>query len=210
MPRRLAQALGYEYISGSQIRADLTLPRSGKTDRNFWLFSETALTADKSRLQTPQQDAEVDSFLSTLNSTRDHLVFDAWFLPWIAVGSAIAIYLDVNFEIRLERIRAELSEEVMSLLEDAIKAKDQRSAAYAQTQYGKDIISDRRPFQVVVNIQSPIEFDRVSQVLRSIAAILIGGSSSEDDLSHVEDLYQSGFISYLPEKVIRRLGTSTQ
>ena len=104
---RVADVLGYEYISGSKIRAAMTLPAANTPDRDFWLFSEKAIEADRTRLLEPNQDAEVDATLSALNTNRDRLVFDAWFLSGVTSGTALSIYLDVDLDVRVHRISIE-------------------------------------------------------------------------------------------------------
>lgn len=99
--RRLAQRLGFGYVSASQILFDRMNFPPNERDRAWTAhFDEIANARNSTSL-----DTEVDQELLRVSSQCDHLVIDSWVLPWLVDESALKLWISCDEETRCKKAR---------------------------------------------------------------------------------------------------------
>ncbi|MCE6995007.1 hypothetical protein LZG04_09330 [Saccharothrix sp. S26] len=154
--RRLAAGLGLPFLSASRILAE-HLSDAG---------AEWTPQLDEKRTELSVERA-VDAAVRSALRERDAGVFDSWGLPWYSDEPAIRIWLESDRASRLRKCHVsyvqrgapKTSEECASILD----AKDAKSRAVFLANWGFDLFTDRRPFDLVVDCSAQIPEATVEQ-----------------------------------------------
>ena len=142
--------------------------------RGYWLSDPVALQADKTRLRAGQRDRAVDEELIALHDAKDGTVFDVWFVPWLVRRASMRVWLEASLDRRVARVLQDCNERDIGRIAAEVAAKDARAQDYALREYGIDIVSDRSPFGVVVDLNGGLPSDVLTRLLVSMAAIWSG------------------------------------
>ena len=180
--RHLARSLGYEYLSGSELRLKLTDAASAERQSpGYWLSSRDAVQMDQERLQN-EGDLRLDAELLRLAKEASQTVFDVWFLPWLPEVPGVKMLLWAPLEARAERVRTRISSRDRDLAPSAIAlvaAKDARSREYGLKQFGIDVVSDQGPFDIILRTDA-ISSRALLWVATTLVRMEIGQVEAED------------------------------
>jgi cytidylate kinase len=163
----LAGEFGLRYVSGSQILLYLS-GRFPVQRRDFWV-SDEAQTLWKS-----SEADRVDEELARLESTEKGLVIDSLATPWLHRDPAFKIWLESSLESRVTK--ALISHQGTSHfsraeLEARLQEKDQIQRERFLRKYGFDLLLDRRPFELILDISQCIKGTTLKDALGSIRAV---------------------------------------
>jgi cytidylate kinase len=161
--KKLADYLGLEYFSSSEVLGELTGLEAG------WSPS-----VDMRRKGDQDIDRRLDMRVLEEFRSRPECVFDAWALPWYCDGPAIRMWIESDFPSRVRKC-------IVSRLErgdnpdardclSVVRSKDQFSRDVFQRNHGFDLFTDRRPFDLVVSNSSLIPTPTIECAHRGIAA----------------------------------------
>jgi cytidylate kinase len=148
----ISKVLGYQYISGSQIRAS-HLGVSELVDKNpsFWRESDTATLLDKRRLSNDKEsETSIEDELVRLMQIKTRCVFDTWGLPWIYNENSLCIYLRSAMQVRINRAFRESRNLPVQNIEKRIIQKDNDARKYFLQTYGFDIVTNIEPFDIII------------------------------------------------------------
>jgi cytidylate kinase len=157
--RLAAQTLGYQWISGSElrrIRPDTTRPdylgRGESEDDNRQsrprLIGPRFLAPTSFDVAT---ERDFDIALSKMATLTPRAIFDVWFIPWIMPsGGPQAVFLEAQFETRLTRIWNQMERPDKEYVAQLLKAKDEQARSVARQCYHIDIYTDRTPFGEII------------------------------------------------------------
>jgi cytidylate kinase len=146
----LAQEYGLQYVSASTILLKLAgLPLEQPLD--FWITSQGL------QLSKNISWKEIDDECRRAEAAGDKTVFDTWSMPWIHSRSCMVIWIDSSLESRV--MKAHISHEGQSKLTQAdleqnLKAKDAFAREQIINNYGIDLLQDRTPFNLIVDISN--------------------------------------------------------
>ncbi|MFJ6675103.1 AAA family ATPase [Actinosynnema sp. NPDC091369] len=154
--RRLAASLRVPYFSASQVL------REHLSDAN----EEWSPQLDLRRTELSVERA-VDAAVIRALRDREAGVFDSWGSPWYSDEPATRIWLESDRESRLrkcfvsyvQRGTPKTSEDCAAIVD----AKDAMSRAVFLANWGFDIVTDRRPFDLVVDCSAQIPEATVAQ-----------------------------------------------
>jgi len=145
--RLLADALGYSYVSATDILFEiLRVPEQG---RDIWFTQLDAISAAR---EGDAVDDELESRLEGLARTRDRTVFDSWALAWICPSPMVRIWIESDLASRTRKCLVSLGEEPRSLAEceAVLRAKDDHNRAMFLRRHGFDLFRDRSRYHAVL------------------------------------------------------------
>jgi len=145
--RRLAQELGYDYISATEILLDI-LGIDADSDQ-VWF---TALHEIQASRDTGAVDAELEAQLISMNRTRQRTIFDTWALAWIGDNPLVRIWIESDLESRVRKCI--VSQQSQQLSSDECRAlireKDEFNRHLFLLRHGFDLFTDRHRYDVVL------------------------------------------------------------
>ena len=154
----LALNFGIEYFSASSKLRDLP----PKKDFMVW-ESKKGIDAVKFRLNNPQYDKKLDSFILSHFKSKNDVILDSWVAPWkIKDKETIKIYIKAEESVRAKRVS--IRDKIR--LEDAykfMKQKDTLTKSIYKKIYKIEIDKDFTPFNLVVD-SSNIDLNSVIQI----------------------------------------------
>jgi cytidylate kinase len=163
----LAGQYGLRYISSSQILLSL-LGQSLVQQRHFWV------TEAAKQLWTKDHNIEVDKEITALEQRADWAVFDAPGLPWMHRRNAFTIWLESSLKSRVMKayISHRSSSDInTSDIQALIGEKDHALASHFLNSYGFDLLTDRSPFDLVIDISECIASPTIQDSWKSIADV---------------------------------------
>jgi len=135
----LAEALGYEHVSGGDIF------RSLADERGY-----TPLEFNKLAEEDPQIDRDLDRRLREIAIERQDVVLESRLAGWLAADHAdFRFWLDAPLSVRAERI-ADREEKTPEQAREETTAREQSEAKRYQEYYGIDI-GDRSIYDLSMN-----------------------------------------------------------
>lgn len=160
--KKLAEYLGLEYFSSSEVLGQLT-----------GLEGAWSPSVDLRRVGDEEIDRQLDALVLREFHSRSECVFDAWALPWICDGPAIHLWIESDFPSRvrkcmvsrLDRGDTPDARDCLSV----VRAKDQFSRDVFLRNHGFDLFTDRSPFDLILNNSSLIPRPTVECAQRGIA-----------------------------------------
>ena len=154
--RRLAADVGLPYFSASRILRERLSDAS----------AEWSPELDRKRTELSLERAVDAAVISALRA-REAGVFDSWGAPWYSDEPAIRIWLESDRASRLrkcyvsylQRGTPKTSEDCAAIMD----AKDAMSRAVFLANWGFDLFTDRRPFDLVVDCSAQMPEATVDQ-----------------------------------------------
>jgi cytidylate kinase len=144
--QRLAADLGYDYVSATDILFEiLRVPR----DAHPWFNQADTISAAR---DDGAVDAELESRLVDLATTRDRTVFDSWALAWICPVPVLRIWIESDLPSRTRKCLVSLGDEPRPLAEceGVLRAKDDYNRAMFRHRHGFDLFTDRGRYHAVL------------------------------------------------------------
>lgn len=164
----LAGQFALRYVSASRFY----LYRCGKRpyqDDDFWVSDEAFSMRDIDNYKLADQD------VIEIESRRNATVFDAIAMPWIHKRPALCIWLESSIESRVMKAQVSHRGQVSgngkydsAELRKRIIDKDELNRQRIKDIFDVDIYSDRRPFQLLIDISSLISAPTWEAALVSI------------------------------------------
>jgi cytidylate kinase len=154
----LALNFGVEYFSASSKLRKL-LP---KKDFMVW-ESKKGIDAVKFRLNNPQYDKKLDSFILSYFKSKSDVVLDSWVAPWkIKDKETIKIYIKADEYVRAKRVsmRDKIS---LSEASKFMRQKDTLTKNIYKKIYKIEIDKDFTPFNLVID-SSNMDLNSVIQI----------------------------------------------
>lgn len=153
--KRLAVALGYEYVSGTGTLARLLgIPVTEDPPR--WAH----ISAEIASRRTDNTDRDLERELLRRASERDRQVFDVWALPWTSQDPAlIRIWIDSTLETRTWKSFVSQGELPTQSLEECrvfVQEKDDFNRSLFLRMLGFDLYTSRSVFNVCLDNSSVI------------------------------------------------------
>lgn len=149
----LAEHLGYEYISASQLLAK-GAGIDVSSSEHWWMTSGQAVISVRNQTSL---DEEIDRELIARTNDADCQVFDAWGLPCTSNAPMLRIWLESDFPSRCRKCFVSHDAEVsFSECVEIVEEKDLESQRIFSALYGFDILIDREPFDIVVDLSKLI------------------------------------------------------
>src|ERR1700754_819367 len=145
--KRLAEELGYDYVSATEILLDIL----GIDDSSDQIWFSRLDEIQGSR-EGDAVDGELEKRLIILAQTRKRTVFDTWALAWISDSSMVRIWLESDFQSRTRKCivsqrSGRLSPDECS---DLIRDKDEFNRAIFLRRHGFDLFRDRRRYDAIL------------------------------------------------------------
>jgi cytidylate kinase len=170
--KMLASAFALQYVSASSFLLQQVDIDPEMLPNNFWI-SPLASQLRERRAADQSIDEWVDQHMITAASELDHVVFDAWGLPWLSAAPGLRIWLDSSTRARwwkaLISQGAASSTSADQILEE-ITEKDTFTRNYFLARYGFDIFRDHQVFDYCLDITEFITAPTYEASLQSIAA----------------------------------------
>lgn len=144
--RLLAQALGYRYVSATEILLEI-LGIDGTAER-VWFTQSGRIWAAR---EGDAADEELERRLLEMARTNDGIVFDTWALAWIADSPMVRVWIESDTPSRSRKCyvsqgrRKALSVQACTAL---VEEKDELTRASFLRRHGFDIAYDRERYDV--------------------------------------------------------------
>jgi cytidylate kinase len=145
--RRLAEDLGYGYVSATDILFGiLGMPDPGA---HPWF---TQLDAVNAAREGDAVDEELEARLAGLARTRERTVFDTWALAWTCPVPLVRIWIESDLPSRTRKCLVSLGDEPRPLeeCEKVLRAKDSHNRAMFRRRHGFDLFTDRDRYHAVL------------------------------------------------------------
>jgi cytidylate kinase len=145
--KRLADELGYDYVSATDILLEI-LGIDDPSDQ-VWFARLGEIQAARG---DGAVDIELEQRLVSLNRTRQRTVFDTWALAWIGGGPLVRIWIESDLESRVRKCLVSQrsgrldARECRSLIEE----KDGFNRRIFQCRHGFDLFMDRDRYDAVL------------------------------------------------------------
>lgn len=145
--RRLAEQLGYEYVSATDILLEV-LGIDEPSDE-VWFTRQAEIHAAR---RDGAVDIELEQRLVAMNRSRQRIVFDTWALAWIGDDPLVRVWIESDLESRVrkclmsQRSQRLSAENCRRLIQD----KDGFTRASFRWRHGFDLFTDRRRYDVVL------------------------------------------------------------
>jgi cytidylate kinase len=191
--KRLADELGYQYVSATEILLEIL--GIEQTGESVWL---TRLGETNAARSNGSVDAELEERLVSLNRTRQRTVFDTWALAWIGDSPLLRIWIESDLESRVRKClvsqgdRRTSPDRCRSLLDE----KDSFNRQLFQRRHGFDLFTDRHRYDAVLDnshlIPNPTEsaarsgIEAFAPVIHAVATCVMA-----DDQAEAERLIQT-------------------
>jgi cytidylate kinase len=145
--QRLAQELGYDYVSATELLLKI-LGVDAASDQ-IWF---TGLREIQALRDTGVVDAELEARLIYMNQTRQRTVFDTWALAWIGDSPLVRIWIESDLESRVRKCIVSQRSEQLSPGECRvlIQEKDEFNRRLFRLRHGFDLFTDRRRYDAVL------------------------------------------------------------
>jgi cytidylate kinase len=146
--RRLAEELGYDYVSATDILLDI-LGISGEHDQ-VWF---TQLDHINQARDSGDVDAELEQRLLGLCRTRHRTVFDTWALAWIGSDPLVRIWIESDPASRTRKCYVSQGEAPglgQAECRTLIRQKDNYNRKIFRRRHGFDLFTDRGRYDVVL------------------------------------------------------------
>jgi cytidylate kinase len=209
----LAEALGFTYVSSSQILASLAGYTVDSSKESWWDKLGGTLTAAR---HSGALDRKLDEEMCRLASEAREQIFDAWALPWTSLAPMLRIWLASTPEARtikccVSHLPAELP---LTRCREIIDEKDDYSREMFDRLYHFDLFADHAVFDVIVDstslVTEPTEsaaaigIGYLDPVLRNLSRWWLAMQSDQTRAEeHRDSFWQS--VSALPTGVVARL-----
>jgi cytidylate kinase len=183
----LANALGWDYVSMSQVRR-LQIPESS-SQQHEWLPE-----GDERRAANAMLDLEMDRRIAEHIEHRDApTVIDAWLQPWLCDLPAVHVWLDSDFGSRVSkaqvsRLRAGLAPS--PTMTETVAEKDKFSIEHFRRLYGIefgpdpgifDLFLDNSAYLTEANIRASDDgIRRFSPIFNAAVSTLVQARSDGD------------------------------
>lgn len=145
--RRLAEQLGYEYVSATDILLEV-LGIDEPSDE-VWFTRQSEIHAAR---RDGAVDIELEQRLVAMNRSRQRIVFDTWALAWIGDDPLVRVWIESDLESRVRKCLVSQRSQRLSA-EDCrrlIQDKDGFTRASFRWRHGFDLFTDRRRYDVVL------------------------------------------------------------
>lgn len=145
--KRLAEQLGYDYVSATEILLDM-LGIDDPSDQ-VWF---TRLEEIQAARGDGAVDTELEERLVSMSRTRQRTVFDTWALAWIGDNPLVRIWIESDLESRVrkclvsQRSKELGTEECRRLIQD----KDKFNRHIFRRRHGFDLFTDRHRYDAVL------------------------------------------------------------
>ncbi len=166
----VARRLGFGYDSASA----LMFRRLGIAHRESnTLWQSRFGEVEKLRNERPV-DEELNAHLAHLLKTRDNIVFDSWSAPWLpGVANCLRIFIESDLWSRTLKVRVSQEPHGPFLsppeCRRLIEQKDTAAAERLGTMPNADIMTDRSPYDLVLDNSDLISRASIADARRGIA-----------------------------------------
>lgn len=148
----LAEALGYEYISATDVLMDVLGMRRSES-RTVWF---THLDAIHSMRESDEVDDELERRLIKIAGDNDGLVLDTWALPWICQLPMVRLWMESDELSRTWKCFLSQEKDVniscdMSTCGRLVHKKDQETRKIFLRRHRFDLFSDRTVFDLILS-----------------------------------------------------------
>lgn len=150
----LAQVLGYEYISATEILLDLAQVRTDS--QHAWFTSYDAI--EKAR-EGDRVDKQLEEAISLCLQRKNGLVIDSWAMAYIYPGPMIRIWIDSDIPSRMRKCYVSQGDNPMHTLEeclDLIQKKDSDSRSRFLLRHHFDLFKDMNRYDAILTNSSLI------------------------------------------------------
>lgn len=145
--KRLAAALGYDYVSATDILLEIVGIDDPSDGVWFTRFEEIQAAREGDAV-----DIELEARLIELARTRQRMVFDTWALAWIGDSPLVRIWIESDFPSRVRK--CVVSQQTTRLGPDECRAliedKDRSTRAIFQRRHGFDLFEDRQHYDAIL------------------------------------------------------------
>jgi cytidylate kinase len=145
--RLLAEQLGYDYVSATEILLEMLGIDDPSDQVWFRRLEEIQAARDDGAV-----DTELEARLVSISRSRQRTVFDTWALAWIGDDPLVRIWIESDLDSRVrkcivsQRSKRLSAEECMSLIQE----KDEFNRSMFRRRHGFDLFEDRRRYDVVL------------------------------------------------------------
>lgn len=145
--KRLAEQLGYDYVSATEILLDM-LGIDDPSDQVWFTRLEEIQVARGDGAV----DTELEECLVSMSRKRQRTVFDTWALAWIGDDPLVRIWIESDLESRVrkclvsQRSKQLGTEEYKRLIQD----KDEFNRHIFRWRHGFDLFTDRHRYDAVL------------------------------------------------------------
>jgi cytidylate kinase len=163
----LAGEYGLQYVSSSQVLLSL-LNMFPIQERDFWITDEAQ------KLWKTQEATKVDEELLRLESKSNNIVFDTIAMPWLHQHESFCVWLESSLESRVMKAIVSLREKANltpSEIERRIQLKDETACADFKGRFGFDLLNDRTPFALILDISRSIKEPTLESSLNSVKEV---------------------------------------
>jgi len=182
--RRLADELGYTYVSSTEIL--LTLLGVDTPSNGAWFTDSVRIEQAR---RGDQADSELDRRLVKWAATRSGVVFDSWVLAWICPTPIVRVWLESDEPSRIRKcfVSQEATRMPISGCAELLREKDGASRSNFIRRYGFDLFVDRAEYDLVLcnshliphatADSAALGIDKFAPILRKAVELLLGGGS---------------------------------
>ncbi|WNV76714.1 cytidylate kinase family protein [Geodermatophilus sp. DSM 44513] len=166
----LAEQLNYEYVSATEIIADILGLTQAAAPR-LWFTKLGEINA--MREASDSLDEELESRLIQKARSSDHLVLDTWAMPWISESPAVNVWIESSFVTRTWKCYVSQGcSPALDMLECSalVADKDETTRQIFMRRHGFDLFTDKGPFQVIVDNTTLLSAPTHEACQRGIAA----------------------------------------
>jgi len=145
--KRLAEQLGYDYVSAAEILLEM-LGIDDPSDQVWFTRLEEIHTARGE----DALDAELEERLVSMNRTRQRTVFDTWALAWIGDDPLVRIWMESDLESRVRKCVVSQRSKRLSAQEcrRLIQSKDAFNRYMFHRRHDFDLFADRHHYDAVL------------------------------------------------------------
>jgi cytidylate kinase len=145
--RRLAEELGYDYVSATDILLEILGIRESSDQIWFSRLDEIHAARDDYAV-----DTELERRLLEMSRTRQRTVFDTWALAWIGDDPLVRIWIESDFPSRTRKcIVSQRSKRLgHDQCQRLIRGKDEYNRSIFQRRHGFDLFDDRSRYNAVL------------------------------------------------------------
>ncbi len=146
----LSKALGFAYVSASQIMAQFAGYTVDSATESWWDKLGDALEAER---ESGLLDQTLDAEMCHRAAESHAQVFDAWALPWTSSDSMLRIWLQSSRESRTLKCAVSLLPTTYPLekCQRIVDEKDAHSRQMFQRLHGFDLFTDHHIFDFIVD-----------------------------------------------------------
>lgn len=145
--RRLAEQLGYDYVSATDILLEMLGIHDSSEQIWFSRLEEIHAARGDGAL-----DAELEERLVSISRTRQRTVFDTWALAWIGDDPLVRIWIESDLESRVRKCIVSQRDKRLNTDEcrQLIQEKDDFNRSMFRQRHSFDLYEDRDRYDAVL------------------------------------------------------------